>query len=84
MNKNFHNHRTLILNATYQPLSIASAKRSVALMLSNKINVIKNSNIELRSESTIIKIPKVAALNYYVKAPYARSCLLYTSPSPRD
>ena len=43
MNKNFHNHRTLILNATYQPLSIASAKRSVALMLSNKINVIKTS-----------------------------------------
>ena len=46
MNKNFHNHRTLILNATYQPLSIASAKRSVALMLSNKINVIKTSNLE--------------------------------------
>ena len=51
MDKNFHNHRTLILNATYQPLSIASAKRSVALILSNKINVIKTSNIELRSES---------------------------------
>ena len=76
MNKNFHNHRTLILNATYQPLSIASAKRSVALMLSNKINVIKTSNLELRSESSTIKIPKVAALNYYVKAPYARRVAL--------
>jgi len=73
---NFENHRTLILNATYQPLSIASAKRSVSLLLSNKINVIKNSNFEIRSESSTITIPKVAALNYYVKAPYARRVAL--------
>ena len=59
---NFDNHRTLILNATYQPLSIASAKRSISLLLSNKINVIKKSNLELRSESSTITIPKVAAL----------------------
>ena len=73
---NFENHRTLILNATYQPLSIASAKRSISLLLSNKINVIKNSNFEIRSESSTITIPKVAALNYYVKAPYARRVAL--------
>ena len=73
---NFDNHRTLILNATYQPLSIASAKRSISLLLSNKINVIKKSNLELRSESSTITIPKVAALNYYVKAPYARRVAL--------
>jgi len=73
---NFENHRTLILNATYQPLSIASAKRSISLLLSNKINVIKNSNLEIRSESSSITIPKVAALNYYVKAPYARRVAL--------
>ena len=73
---NFDNHRTLILNATYQPLSIATAKRSISLLLSNKINVIKKSNLELRSESSIITIPKVAALNYYVKAPYARRVAL--------
>ena len=41
-----------------------------------KINVIKTSNLELRSESSTIKIPKVAALNYYVKAPYARRVAL--------
>ena len=40
---NFNSHRTLILNSTFQPLSIASAKRSVALLLSKKKNVLKES-----------------------------------------
>ena len=34
----FNSHRTLILNSTFQPLSVASAKRSVSLLLTNKIN----------------------------------------------
>ena len=42
---NFNSHRTLILNSTFQPLSIASAKRSVALLLSKKINVLKESKL---------------------------------------
>ncbi len=48
---NFNSHRTLILNSTFQPLSVASAKRSVSLLLSKKINVIKKSNLEIRSEN---------------------------------
>ncbi len=75
----FDSHRTLILNSTFQPLSVASAKRSVSLLLSNKINVIKESKIEIRSENKIIKIPKVALLTYYVKAPYARRVALNRS-----
>ena len=65
---NFNSHRTLILNSTFQPLSIASAKRSVALLLSKKINVLKESKLQIRSENEIITIPKVALLTYYVKA----------------
>ena len=76
---NFNSHRTLILNSTFQPLSVASAKRSVSLLLSNKINVIKKSKLEIRSENKIINIPKVALLTYYVKAPYARRVALNRS-----
>ena len=76
---NFNYHRTLILNSTFQPLSVASAKRSVALMLAKKINVIKTSKLEIRSENKIINIPKVALLTYYVKAPYARRVALNRS-----
>ena len=73
---NLSSHRTLILNSTFQPLSIASAKRSVSLLLSRKINVIKNSTAEIRSENKTINIPKVAILTYYVKAPYSRRVAL--------
>ena len=76
---NFNSHRTLILNSTFQPLSIASAKRSVALLLSKKINVLKESKLQIRSENEIITVPKVALLTYYVKAPYARRVALNRS-----
>jgi len=75
----FTTHRTLILNSTFQPLSVASAKRSVSLLLANKINVIKESNLEIHSENEVIKIPKVALLTYYVKAPFARRVALNRS-----
>ena len=78
MNK-FDSHRTLILNSTFQPLSVANAKRSVSLLLSKKINVIKKSKLQIRSENKIIYIPKVALLTYYVKAPYARRVALNRS-----
>ena len=76
---NFNSHRTLILNSTFQPLSVASAKRSISLLLAKKINVIKESKFEIRSENKIIKIPKVALLTYYVKAPYSRRVALNRS-----
>ena len=76
---NFNSHRTLILNSTFQPLSVASAKRSVALLLGKKINVIKTSKLEICSENKIINLPKVALLTYYVKAPYARRVALNRS-----
>ena len=75
----FTSHRTLILNSTFQPLSVANAKRSVSLLLSKKINVIKKSKLQIRSENKIIYIPKVALLTYYVKAPYARRVALNRS-----
>tara|TARA_B100000131_G_C17706500_1_gene446958 strand:+ start:64 stop:576 length:513 start_codon:yes stop_codon:yes gene_type:complete len=75
----FNCHRTLILNSTFQPLSIANAKRSIALLLNKKINVIKESKIQIRSENKILYIPKVALLTYYVKAPYARRVALNRS-----
>ena len=48
-------------------------------MLGKKINVIKTSKLEIRSENKIINIPKVALLTYYVKAPYARRVALNRS-----
>ena len=73
---NISTHKTLILNSTFQPLSLATPKRALALLFSKKINVLKESDIELRSIEQTIAIPKVAVLTYYVRAPYARRVAL--------
>ena len=73
---NINTHKTLILNSTFQPLSLATPQRALALLYSRKINVLKESNINLRSVEQSFYIPKVAALTYYVKAPYARRVAL--------
>jgi len=73
---NIDSQRTLILNSTFQPLSVVSFKRAVTLLHNKKINSIKNSNFIFNSESIKIKIPKVAILTYFVKAPYIRRVAL--------
>ena len=44
---NLSSHRTLILNSTFQPLSVVSFKRAISLMHNKKINALKNSEIIL-------------------------------------
>ena len=73
---NINTHKTLILNSTFQPLSLATPKRALALLFGKKINVLKESDIILRSVDRSIAIPKVTVLTYYVKAPYARRVAL--------
>ena len=38
---NLSSHRTLILNSTFQPLSVVSFKRAISLMHNKKINAIR-------------------------------------------
>jgi len=73
---NINTHKTLILNSTFQPLSLANPKRALSLLLNKKINVLKESNVKLRSIEKSVIIPKVAVLTYYVKAPYSRRVAL--------
>ena len=73
---NVNTHKTLILNSTFQPLSLATPQRALALLFSKKINVLKESDIKLRSVGQSVAIPKVAVLTYFVKAPYARRVAL--------
>ena len=73
---NLSSHRTLILNSTFQPLSVVSFKRAISLMHNKKINAIKNSEIILHSEKEEFFVPKVGILTYFVKAPFARRVAL--------
>ena len=72
----YRSHRTLILNSTYQPLSVVPFNRAIALLINKKINSINDSEIIFKSENKQIALPNVALLNYFVNAPYSRRVAL--------
>jgi 5-methylcytosine-specific restriction endonuclease McrA len=68
--------RALILNATYEPLSIVSARRAIVLVLRQKAVVLEETGTTWRSERSAFPLPSVIRLNTFVKVPYARRVAL--------
>jgi 5-methylcytosine-specific restriction endonuclease McrA len=65
--------RALVLNATYEPLSIVSARRAVCLLLDEKAEMVEaDLTAVIRSELLTLQIPAVVRLRYMVKAPRRR------------
>ena len=62
----------LVLNATYEPLSVVSAVRAVCLVIADKADLIANDGTVLHSERMSLPSPSVVRLRYVVKVPYAR------------
>ncbi len=64
--------KALVLNATYEPLSIVSGRRAVVLLLREKADVIEAGPTVWRSERRTVAVPSVIRLRTFVKVPYAR------------
>ena len=62
--------RVLVLNATFEPLSVVSVRRAVVLLLKEKAEIVEAAEAELRSEHLSIPTPLVIRLVYYVRIPY--------------
>ena len=62
--------RTLLLNATWEPLKVISTRRAVVLVLAEKAEVVHQSGQQMHSASLAIEIPSVIRLRYFVKVPY--------------
>lgn len=62
----------LVLNSTYEPVSVVSARRAVVLVLNNKASVVASGVDCLRSERRSIEVPSVVRLIRYVKVPHHR------------
>ncbi len=56
----------MILNASYEPLTIVSVKRAITLVLNGKAVIVEKSNKTYRSANFNIEIPYVIKLTYYV------------------
>ncbi|MGI9052354.1 MAG: HNH endonuclease [Ilumatobacteraceae bacterium] len=66
----------LVLNASYEPLSVVPARRAVCLVLADKADVIEADGTEMRSPSISLPSPLVIRLRYMVKVPYHRRTAL--------
>lgn len=65
--------RVLILNASYEPLSVVPARRALVLVLNQKATVVVHRDESWHSETEIFLVPSIVRLNRFVKVPYRRA-----------
>ncbi|MEA2001809.1 MAG: HNH endonuclease [Actinomycetota bacterium] len=64
--------KALVLNASYEPLSVVPVRRAVVLVLHNRADVVASNGKVWRSERIGLASPSVIRLRNFVKVPYAR------------
>ena len=62
----------LVLNATYEPLSVVSARRASVLLVRQKAELLEAKDFSFSSEKLTIPVPSVIRLLRYVRVPYRR------------
>ena len=65
--------RALLLNATFEPLCVVSARRAVVLVLKEKAEIVHRNGAEFHSERRTVPVPTVLRLTRYVRVPYRSS-----------
>jgi 5-methylcytosine-specific restriction endonuclease McrA len=69
-------HTALVLNASFEPLSVVSSRRATCLVLSDKAELLEGDGTLIRSENLAVASPSVIRLRYMVKVPYVRRTAL--------
>lgn len=62
--------RVLLLNASFEPLSVVPVRRAVVLVLAEKAEVLHRGSGVLRSERRIVPVPSVIRLVHFVRVPH--------------
>jgi 5-methylcytosine-specific restriction endonuclease McrA len=68
--------RSLVLNASLEPLAVVPARRAVVLVLKEKADVVAADGVVFRSERMQIPAPSVVRLRYFVRVPYRAGAAL--------
>jgi 5-methylcytosine-specific restriction endonuclease McrA len=68
--------RALVLNTTYEPLCVVSARRAVVLVLSQKADLVSESGLAMHSERLTVQVPSVIKLRTFVRVPFRRRAAL--------
>ncbi len=64
--------QALVLNATYEPLSVVSARRAIVLLVREKAELVESKDFSFSSEKMTIPVPSVIRLKRYVRVPFRR------------
>lgn len=59
----------LVLNATYEPISVVSLRRAIVLLLKDKAEILEAAERRIRAANVSIPAPVVIRLVYYVRVP---------------
>jgi 5-methylcytosine-specific restriction endonuclease McrA len=65
--------RVLVLNASYEPLSVVSTRRAAVLVLNEKAQMLEATDRIWRAERVQLPVPSVIRLNKFVRVPYGRT-----------
>ncbi|GIV77973.1 HNH endonuclease [Litorilinea aerophila] len=64
--------QVLVLNASYEPLSLVSVRRAIVLLLREKAELLEATQQMLHSSSCSMPVPLVIRLVHYVRLPHRR------------
>ena len=62
----------LLLNSTFEPLTVVNPRRAFKLLFAKKAHVIENNGGFISTVKSRIRIPSVIQICYFVKKPYTR------------
>ena len=62
--------RALLLNASFEPLCVVSARRAVVLVLKEKAEIVHRNGAEFHSERRNVPVPTVIRLVHFVRVPF--------------
>lgn len=65
--------RALVLNASYEPLSVVPTRRAVVLVIRERATVVVSRDETWASERTSVVVPSVVRLTSFVRVPYRRT-----------
>lgn len=64
--------KVLVLNTTYEPLNVCTARRALVLLFKDKAEVVERSGAVYHSERSTVELPHVIRLLEYVELPRRR------------
>jgi len=59
--------RTLLLNASFEPLQVISWKRAISMLTRGKVEIVEEYEREIRSVSFVVKMPAVVRLLRFIR-----------------